>query len=53
MLILFANVIATDMKISFKDMSYTFLGICYIQYLYHFNINRCNAKWKNFNWLIY
>ena len=30
MLILFANVIATDMKISFKDMSYTLLGICYI-----------------------
>ena len=30
MLILFANVISTDMKISFKDMSYTLLGICYI-----------------------
>ena len=30
LLILFAHVIATDMKITFKDMAYTFLGICYI-----------------------
>lgn len=30
LLILFAQVIATDMKITFKDMAYTFLGICYI-----------------------
>lgn len=29
-LISFAQVIATDMKTSFKDMCYTFLGICYI-----------------------
>lgn len=30
LLILFTQVIATDMKITFKDMAYTFLGICYI-----------------------
>ena len=30
LLILFAHVIATDMKISFKDMAYTLLGICYV-----------------------
>ena len=30
LLILFAQVIATDMKTTFKDMSYTLLGICYI-----------------------
>lgn len=30
LLILFANVIATDMKTSFKDMAYTLLGICYV-----------------------
>ena len=30
LLILFAHVIATDMKITFKDVAYTFLGICYI-----------------------
>ncbi len=30
LLILFAQVIATDMKITFKDMAYTLLGICYI-----------------------
>ncbi len=30
MLLLFASIIATDMKVSFKDMSYTLLGICYI-----------------------
>lgn len=30
LLILFAQVIATDMKTTFKDMAYTFLGICYI-----------------------
>ena len=29
-LILFAHVIATDMKISFKDIAYTLLGIAYI-----------------------
>ncbi len=29
-LLLFANVIATDMEISFKDIAYTFFGICYI-----------------------
>lgn len=29
-LLLFSQVIATDMKIKFKDMAYTFLGICYI-----------------------
>lgn len=30
LLILFAQVIATDMKTTFKDVAYTFLGICYI-----------------------
>ena len=30
LLILFANVIATDMNTSFKDMAYTLLGICYV-----------------------
>lgn len=30
LLILFAHVIATDMKITFKDVAYTLLGICYI-----------------------
>lgn len=30
LLVLFAQVIATDMKTSFKDMCYSFLGICYI-----------------------
>ena len=30
LLILFAQVIATDMKTTFKDMAYTLLGICYI-----------------------
>jgi phosphatidate cytidylyltransferase len=30
LLLLFAQVIATEMKTSFKDMAYTFLGICYI-----------------------
>ena len=30
LLILFAQVIATDMKTTFKDMAYTFLGICYV-----------------------
>ena len=29
-LLLFAQVIATDMETTFKDMAYTFLGICYI-----------------------
>ncbi|CDE89917.1 phosphatidate cytidylyltransferase [Clostridium sp. CAG:389] len=30
LLILFSQVIATDMKTTFKDMAYTLLGICYI-----------------------
>lgn len=30
LLILFAQIIATDMKTTFKDVAYTFLGICYI-----------------------
>jgi len=30
LLLLFSQVIATDMKTRFKDMAYTFLGICYI-----------------------
>ena len=30
LLVLFAQVIATDMKTTFKDMAYTLLGICYI-----------------------
>lgn len=29
-LLLFLNIIVTDMKITFKDMAYTLLGICYI-----------------------
>ena len=35
-LILFAQVIATDMKITFKDIAYTFLGICYIPFFMMF-----------------
>ena len=31
LLILFAHVIATDMKITFKDIAYTLLGICYMK----------------------
>ena len=30
LLILFLHIIITDMKINFKDIAYTFLGICYI-----------------------
>lgn len=30
LLVLFAQIIATDMKTTFKDVTYTFLGICYI-----------------------
>ena len=30
LLLLFSQVIVTDMKTRFKDMAYTFLGICYI-----------------------
>lgn len=30
LLILFGHVVASDMKITFKDMAYTLLGICYI-----------------------
>ena len=30
MLLLFLQIIVTDMKITFKDMAYTLLGICYI-----------------------
>ena len=30
LLLMFAQVIATDMKTNFKDMAYTFIGICYI-----------------------
>lgn len=30
LLVLFAQIIATDMKTTFKDVAYTFLGICYI-----------------------
>ena len=30
LLLLFAQIIATDMKTTFKDAAYTFLGICYI-----------------------
>lgn len=32
LLILFSEVIATDMKKTFKDLVYTFLGICYISF---------------------
>lgn len=31
-LILFAHIIVTNMKISFKDVAYTFLGICYVTF---------------------
>lgn len=30
MLIMFAQIIATDMKTTFKDLAYTLLGICYV-----------------------
>lgn len=30
LIILFCHVIGTDMKISFKDIAYTFFGICYV-----------------------
>lgn len=30
LLLLFAQIVVTDMKTTFKDMSYTLLGICYI-----------------------
>lgn len=30
LLVLFLQIIVTDMKTTFKDMAYTFLGICYI-----------------------
>ena len=36
LLILFAHVIATNMKTSFKDVAYTFLGICYIVFFMSF-----------------
>ena len=36
LLILFAHVIATNMKINFKDVAYTFLGIFYIVFLMTF-----------------
>lgn len=50
LIILFAQVIATDMKTSFKDIAYTFLGIFYVVFFIMFVafINR-NAKWKYTN----
>ena len=36
LLILFAHVIATNMKTSFKDVAYTFLGIFYIVFFMSF-----------------
>ena len=36
LLILFAQVIATDMKTSFKDIAYTFLGIFYVVFFIMF-----------------
>ena len=30
LLVLFSHIILTDMKYTFKDVSYTFLGICYV-----------------------
>ena len=36
MLILFANIIATDMRINFKDVAYTFLGIFYVVFFMMF-----------------
>ena len=36
MLLLFLNVIFTDMKITFKDVSYTLLGIMYVPFFFMF-----------------
>ena len=36
MLILFANIIVTDMKVNFKDVAYTFLGIFYVVFFMMF-----------------
>ena len=36
LLVLFAHVIATDMKISFKDIAYTFIGIFYVVFFIMF-----------------
>lgn len=36
LIILFAHVIATDMKINFKDIAYTFLGIFYVVFFIMF-----------------
>lgn len=36
LLILFAHVIATDMKITFKDIAYTFIGIFYVVFFIMF-----------------
>ena len=54
LIILFAQVIATEMKTSFKDIAYTFLGIFYVVFFIMFVafINR-NAKWKNINLVCY
>lgn len=36
LIILFAHVIATDMKVTFKDISYTFIGIFYVVFFIMF-----------------
>ncbi len=36
LLVLFAHIIATDMKISFKDIAYTFIGIFYVVFFMMF-----------------
>lgn len=34
--ILYVHIIATDMEITFKDVAYTFVGICYIPFFFMF-----------------
>jgi len=36
LLLLFAQIIATDMKTNFKDIAYTFIGICYVVFFMMF-----------------
>ena len=43
LLILFLNVIVTDMRINFKDIAYTFIGIFYVVF---YSFYKWNAKWK-------
>lgn len=36
LLILYVHIIVTDMEITFKDVAYTFVGICYIPFFFMF-----------------